>query len=144
VKLNFLRYIFNLKQRYPQDKAIFGGDFSMITSLTEKRGGIRKLNRDSEAFLDFIRLANLVDFPQKSGAFMWKNKKGGDRQIASRMGRFLVTKSILLDGISVESDILPNGGLDHWPITITTAIQGTPRNKPFKFGNFWLTHLEFI
>lgn len=143
-KLLFLRSLFNLKLRYPQAKAIFGGDFNMITSLTEKRGGIRKLNRDFEAFLDFIRSANLIDVFPKSDAFTWNNKRGGERQIASRLDGFVVTESILLEGIIVESNILPSGGSDHWPITMTAAIQGTPRNKPFRFEKFWLTHLDFI
>ncbi|MCY6488100.1 hypothetical protein, partial [Actinobacillus pleuropneumoniae] len=79
--------LLNLKLRYHHAKAIFGGDFNMITPLTEKRGGIRKLNRDSAAFLDFIRLANLVDVFPKSGAFTWNNKREGKRQIASRLDR---------------------------------------------------------
>jgi len=73
-KLLFLRTLLNLKLRHPQAKAIFGGDFNMITTLTEKRGGIRKLNRDSEAFLDFIKSANLVDVFPRSSVFTWNNK----------------------------------------------------------------------
>jgi len=49
-----------------------------------------------------------------------------------------------VEGIIVESDILPSGGSDHWPISLTDAIQGTPRNKPFRFEKLWLTHLDFI
>jgi len=113
VKLLFLRSLFNLKLRYPQEKAIFGGDFNMITSLTEKRGGIIKLNRDSEAFLDFIRSFNLIDVFPKSSTFMWNKKRGGEKQIASHLDRFLVTESILLEGIIVELDILPSGGSKH-------------------------------
>lgn len=55
----------------------------MITTLTEKKGGIRKLNKDSEAFLDFIKTTNLVDVLPRSGAYTWNNKRGGERQIAS-------------------------------------------------------------
>jgi len=114
--------LLNLKLRYLQAKAIFGGDFNMITTLTEKRGGIRKLNRDFEAFLDFNKLANLVDVFSRSGVFTWNNKRGGEKQISSRLDRFLVTEGILLEGIIVESNILPSGGLDHWPITLIAAI----------------------
>jgi len=55
----------------------------MITTLTEKRGGIRKLDKDSEAFLDFIKSANLVDIFPRSGAFMWNKKMGGEKKIVS-------------------------------------------------------------
>lgn len=116
----------------------------MITTLLEKKGGIRKLNKDSEAFLDFIVSTKLVDIQPKSGAFTWNNRRGGERQITSRLHKFLISESILLEGVIVESDILPSGGSDHWPISLIAAIQGTPRNKPFRFEKFWLNHLDFI
>lgn len=49
----------------------------MITSLLEKKGGLRKLNRDAEAFTTFIDRAKLVDVPPKSGRFTWNNRRGG-------------------------------------------------------------------
>eukprot|EP00253_Pinus_taeda_P030366 PITA_30366 len=101
------------------------------------------LNRDTKSFKDFIKSAKLVDIFPKSGAFTWNNKRGGDRQIASRLDRFLVTETILLEGITVDSDILPSGGSDKWSIIMNVTIQGTPRNKPFRFEKFWLSHPEF-
>ena len=94
----------------------------MITTLMEKKGGIRKHNKYSEAFLDFIKTAKLMDVHPKSGAYTWNNKRGGERQIASRLDRFLISESILLEGVIVESDIVPSGGLDHWPISLIAAI----------------------
>ena len=85
----------------------------MITSLMEKKEGIKILNNDIKTFKYFIKAANLIDVSSKSGDLTWNNKKGGDRQITSRLDRFLVTETILLVAITVESDILPNGGLDH-------------------------------
>lgn len=64
--------------------------------------------------------------------------------ITSRLDRFLISESILVDGITVESDILPSGGSDHWPISLIVEIQGTPRNKPFRFKKFWLEHPNFL
>eukprot|EP00253_Pinus_taeda_P036718 PITA_36718 len=142
-KLLWLRALSNLQQRYPQAKAIFGGDFNMITSLREKKGGIKSLNRDSETFKDFIKSTRLVDIFPKSGTFTWNNNRGGDRKIASRLDMFLVTETILLEGITVDSNILPSGGLDHWPIIMNAAILDAPRNKPFRFEKFWLSHPEF-
>eukprot|EP00253_Pinus_taeda_P026765 PITA_26765 len=49
-----------------------------------------------------------------------------------------------MDGIIAESDILPSGGSDHWPISLIVEVQGTPRNKPFRFENFWLDHPNFL
>eukprot|EP00253_Pinus_taeda_P008283 PITA_08283 len=117
--------------RYPRSKCIIGGDFNMITTLLEKKGGLRKLNKDAEAFTSFIDDVKLVDILPKSGNFTWNNRRGGERLIASRLDRFLISENIIMDGITVESNILPTGGSDHWPISLTVAVQSTPRNKPF-------------
>eukprot|EP00253_Pinus_taeda_P021967 PITA_21967 len=49
-----------------------------------------------------------------------------------------------MDGILEESDILPSGGWDHWPMSLIVAFQGTPRNKPFRFEKILLDHPNFL
>eukprot|EP00253_Pinus_taeda_P008550 PITA_08550 len=143
-KISFLNSLNKLIARYPRSKCIIGGDFNMITTLLEKKGGLRKLNKDSEAFTSFIDNVKLVDILPKSGNFTWNNRRGGERLIASRLDRFLISENIILDGITVESDILPTGGSDHWPISLTVAVQSTPRYKPFRFEKLWLDHPNFL
>ena len=46
-KINFLDALTRLIIRHPRSKCILGGDFNMITTLLEKKGGLRKLNRDA-------------------------------------------------------------------------------------------------
>ena len=41
----------------------------MTTSLGEKKGGIKTLNKDAEAFNNFIRATNLVDILPKNGLY---------------------------------------------------------------------------
>eukprot|EP00253_Pinus_taeda_P012046 PITA_12046 len=86
----------------------------------------------------------MVDIHPKSGLFIWTNRRGEDRLIASRLDRFLISESIIMDGILAESDILPSGGSDHWPISLIVEVQGTRRNKPFRFEKFWLDHPNFL
>eukprot|EP00253_Pinus_taeda_P034616 PITA_34616 len=143
-KIKFLNSLTRLIERHPRSKCILGGDFNMITTLLEKKGGLRKLNRDAEAFTGFIDTVKMVDIYPKSGMFTWNNRRGGERLIASRLDRFLISESIIMDGITAESDILPNGGSDHWPISLIVEVQGTPRNKPFRFEKFWLDHPNFL
>lgn len=78
-KLLMLDYISKMQHRHSTAEAIYGGDFNMITSLEEKKGGVRTLNRDAEAFNSFIRAVNLVDMLPKNGLYTWNNKRGGDR-----------------------------------------------------------------
>eukprot|EP00253_Pinus_taeda_P032686 PITA_32686 len=143
-KLVFLESINKFMERHPNANFILGGDFNMITSLLEKKGGLQKLNRDGECFIDFIDNARLVDVYPKHGKFTWNNRRGGERLISSKLDRFLVSENLLLDGTVVESNILPSGGSDHWPISLMVEIPGTPRNKPFRFENFWVEHPNFL
>eukprot|EP00253_Pinus_taeda_P033845 PITA_33845 len=143
-KISFLNSLNKLIARYPRSKCIIGGDFNMITTLLENKGGLRKLNKDSEAFTSFIDNVKLVDILPKSGNFTWNNRRGGERLIASRLDQFLISENIILDGITIESNILPTGGSNHWPISLTVVVQSTPRNKPFRFEKFWLDHPNFL
>eukprot|EP00253_Pinus_taeda_P003585 PITA_03585 len=113
-KIMFLASLTNFIERHPDAKFILGGDFNMITSLLEKKGGLRKLNRDGEVFIGFIDNARLMDVYSKH------------------------------DGTVLESNILPSGGSDHWPISLVVEIPGTPRNKPFRFEKFWIEHPNFL
>ena len=142
-KRQLLKNISSLQHRHLNAKVIYGGDFNMITSLEEKKGGIRNLNRDAEAFTSFIRTTNLVDILPRNGSFTWTNRRGGDRHIASRLDHFLIFDSILLGGVTMESNIIPSGGSDHWPISLDATILGTPKNMPFHFEKFWLSHPNF-
>ena len=112
-KMMLLSNLTKLHQRHFNSSAIYGGDFNMITSLNEKKGGTRALGNDAIAFSSFIRDVNLVDGQPRTGNFTWTNRRGGDRLIASRLDRFLVSESILLEGNILYSDILPSGGSDH-------------------------------
>eukprot|EP00253_Pinus_taeda_P033102 PITA_33102 len=59
-KIHFLNSLKSLQSRYHASKIIMGGDFNMITTLLEKKGGLRKLNRDAGAFAEFIDTAKML------------------------------------------------------------------------------------
>jgi len=86
----------------------------------------------------------LVDTEKMNGTFTWNNKRGGASQVASKLDRFIISKDLLLTGLDLTASILPFGGADHWPIQLEASFIGTPRNKPFRFENVWLTHPDFI
>lgn len=92
---------------------ILGGDFNMITNLAEKKGGLRRLDKDAEAFSTFIEASKLIDVPTVNVLYTWNNKQGGNRQVASRLDRFLISESIMLQNLDMEANILPIRGLDH-------------------------------
>lgn len=66
-------------QHHGANHWILGGDFNMITTLEEKKGGLRRLDKDAEAFNTFIATSKLIDVPTVNGLYTWNNKQGGNR-----------------------------------------------------------------
>ena len=95
---------------------VVGGDFNLITSLEEKKGGRRCLEEECNIFCETIEGPSLVDITPGVGWFTWNNKRTGDRHIASRLDRFLISESIINLGSEIHSSTLSGRGPDHWPI----------------------------
>jgi len=142
-KLKLLTSLEELRERYPDMPWILAGDFNMIKSLTEKKGGTRTRGRDSIAFQNFINNMVLVDVEIINGTFTWNNKRGGTSQFASKLDRFIISEDLLLTGLDMSALILPFGGSDHWPTQLEATFMATPRNRPFRFENVWLSHPNF-
>ena len=123
---------------------ILGGDFNMITNLAEKKRGLRRLDRDAEAFSTFIAASKLIDVPTVNGLHTWNNKQGGNRQVTSRLDRFLISESMMLQNLDMEANILPIGGSDHWPVQLHFTNMIKPQNRPFRFERFWIDHPTFM
>jgi hypothetical protein len=142
-KQAFLRsfcYISNLTQH---NRWIVGGDFNIIRSLKEKKGGSRRLDRDSCDFNRLIDELHLIDLEASNGLHTWTNRRTRIHQIACKLDRFLISESLMLDGVAMESTILNLSGSDHWPIQLWVDVPATPGKKPFRFEQFWLDHPDF-
>lgn len=112
-KLRLLESLYDLRNRQNGIPWILGGDFNMIKSLSEKKGGTRVLNRDSSAFQAFTGNLKLVDPDSENGLFTWNNKRGGEAQVASKLDKFLVSEELMLINNEITARILPFGGSDH-------------------------------
>eukprot|EP00253_Pinus_taeda_P003282 PITA_03282 len=142
-KLRFIDSLMDLKARYADIPWILSGDFNMIKSLSEKKGGTRNISKDSLAFQNFMDSMKLVDIVSSNGLFTWNNKRG-ESLVASKLDEFIISKDLMLNNKEMAASILPFGGSDHWPVQLEVKGIGTPRNRPFRFENIWLTHLNFI
>jgi hypothetical protein len=58
-------------------------------------------------------------------------------------GSFLISETLLMEGLAMSASILDTSGSDHWPIQLSLDISGSPGWKPFRFERFWLDHPEF-
>jgi exonuclease III len=142
-KQAFLRSLSHLSSLTQHHKWIVGGDFNIIRSLEEKKGGSRRLDRDSEAFNSLIDDLRLIDIEANNGTHTWTNRRTGMHQIACKLDRFLVSEPLLMDDTAMESTILNRTGSDHWPIQLWLDVPATPGKKPFRFEQFWLDHPDF-
>jgi hypothetical protein len=73
-KRGMIRDLEDLKTRFNNLQWILAGDFNVITSLVEKKGGTRRLDRDVKEFPKFIDTTEMVDLKTKNGQFTWNNK----------------------------------------------------------------------
>eukprot|EP00253_Pinus_taeda_P010222 PITA_10222 len=141
---NFLKNLQTAWKLYPDNDWIIGGDFNIIISLKEKKGGIRRVDQSMELFSDTIEGLRLVDILTIKGVFTWNNRRGGRNQIASRLDRFLVSETIMNRDVFIEAKIMPALGSDHWSIRLEVDIKANLGKKPFRFETFWLRHLDFV
>jgi len=143
-KLRFLDSLMELRDRHVDVPWILCGDFNMIKSLSGKKGGTRTLSKDSTTFQTFIDNMKLVDTGMTNGLFSWNNKIGGESQVASKLDIFIISEDLMLTNKEMIVRILPFGGLDHWLVQLEVQGISTPKNRPFRFENIWLTHPDFI
>lgn len=115
-KLVFLEEICNTKDWVGRDHWIVGGDFNLIRSMKENKGGFRTLSNISGSFNKLIEELQLTNVRTTNRLFTWHNKQSGSRHIASRLDRFLVLESTLVGEGEIGGIVLPAAGSDHWPI----------------------------
>jgi len=122
---------------------ILGGDFNLITSLHEKKGGTRKLDAHSIRFSSIIQNLKLVDVRTDNGIFTWNNKRLGPQAVASRLDRFLLSESIVTAGGNFNALMIPSSGSDHWPIGLNWHGLDNQMGKPFRFEHCWFEDPNF-
>ena len=112
-KLKLLDSLEDLRDRHLGIPWILGGDFNVIKSLLEKKGGIGALNKDSLAFQTFTNNMKIVDMETNNGCFTWNNKRGGESHVASKLDRFIISEDLMLVDKEIIVRVLPFGSSDH-------------------------------
>ena len=125
------------------DHWIIDGDFNLIRSLEETKGGIRTLSGVSSSFNETIKDLHLVDVKTPNGFFTWQNKRTSPRHIASHLERFLVSKSVVIGEGEIGVVVMPAVGSNHWSIFLEWERLGEFVKRPFRFEKLWLTHPSF-
>lgn len=141
---NFLTHLQWLGNMHTKKLWLIASDFNMITSKEEKKGGLQREDVDMERFRETQSALKMIDINTNNGKYTLNNRRGGSRQIVSRLDRFLAIEHFLRKDIFYEAIILPCQGSDHWPIKLEIAMNNQNQNIPFRFEAFWLRDLTFI
>jgi exonuclease III len=139
----FLHHLEWISNQIDTQPWIPGGDFNMIIGLEEKKGGTCMLGNDSKHFHQTIDILNIINVEIDNHPFTWSNRCSRTHHVSSRLDHFLISESIMLDGLAWNATVIDTPGSDHWPILLSININGTPSKKPFLFEKFWLTHPDF-
>ena len=112
---------------------IMVGDLNITMNAKEKSGGVYGRDPMLKLVENLILTWELIDFKQKIGRFTWTNNRTIAANISSRLDRFLVQSSLLLDKKIISSSILPKITSDHKPIML--QIEDEETLAPSHFGS---------
>lgn len=143
-KENFIKNIRNLNKMHDEKFWLIARDFNLITSLEEKKGGIRREELEMEQFRDIQEELHLMDIPTINGRYTWNNRRGGNRKITSHLDRFLATENLINRYVYYKSSILTCMGSIHWPIRLDVDMKQGKTKRPFGFEAFWLRDSTFL
>ena len=90
----------------------------MITTLREKKGGRRVLDKYQEEFRELLAHNPLVDLKRGDEWFTWNYRKGGEHLVASRIDRFQVLENIVRGSREIRVSVLPIAGSYHSQISL--------------------------
>ncbi|XP_057871702.2 uncharacterized protein LOC131078076 [Cryptomeria japonica] len=120
------------------------GDFNAILDIDEKVGGLRKPLKVMEDFRDFVSNCKLIDIIPKNGKFTWTSRRLNFANISERLDRFLVGERWISCNYSLETEIVPQIGLDHLPISLSIAQDTRSKKNYFKFLSMWWWDEKFL
>ncbi|KAF7849562.1 hypothetical protein BT93_L0631 [Corymbia citriodora subsp. variegata] len=120
---------------------IVGGDFNAIWDPSDRQGNPDIWHPSFDEFKECLFQAELDDLHYTGFRFTWSSYSGENRK-QWKIDRVLVNNKWSSEYSYSEASFLPPGISNHTPMLVRILANRT-RKKPFKFFNFWMTHLDF-
>lgn len=98
--------------------------------ISERRGVLASIKRDSYFFNNLIRDLNFNEIPVNGGSFTWSNHTISPSM--AKLDRFYVSKSWIASYLLTRAKILPSNVSDHVPIHLV-ADWDVKCTKRFRF-----------
>ncbi|KAL9666266.1 hypothetical protein QQ045_000592 [Rhodiola kirilowii] len=119
------------------------GDFNVISSWTEKKGGARRGGGAITEFNDFQIHAGLSDAGFSGNKYTWSNNQTEANQIWLRLDRLLVNGPAMAALPELQVQHLARLASDHCPLLISLG-DSIRRPSSFKYLHIWHGHADFL
>ncbi|CAN0886591.1 Transposon TX1 uncharacterized 149 kDa protein [Linum grandiflorum] len=125
---------------------IIFGDFNIVTTSSEKSGGLPICPLPVHKFRTFINDLGLVDIGFTGPPFTWSNRSHTPSSVIEcRLDRFLISPEVLSNFETAKVHHLTDVGSDHRAISLQLSPPVTAHHhSTFRFGNRWLSNPEVM
>ncbi|KAF5458875.1 hypothetical protein F2P56_022870, partial [Juglans regia] len=129
----------------PADDWVVAGDFNIIRSDAERRGGRPRSTAAMEEFNHFINLGGLQEMTFMGGPFSWCNGHASLTRSWVRLDRILMNNSCATNYPSACMEYLSRSSSDHAPMVMWLDKPSTRYGpSPFRFQEMWTRHEDFL
>lgn len=118
------------------------GDFNVIISCANNRGGRRFATTSRGGFQGVVDNNALIDIGFRGNSFTWSNKRVGAANIQERLDRGLANELWKVQFPHAFIHHLPASQSDHCPLLLRTNPSPSLLMHPFKFETIWADILE--
>jgi len=122
---------------------LLGGDFNVISSISEYRGNAFPELGSISDFSDFIIDNSLIDLATMGGQYTWHGTRNSGT-VWKRLDRFLMNPALRDYFTEIRILVLARTTSDHSPILLCGANSELPCPKQFRFQSMWITHSGFM
>ncbi|KAF5475502.1 hypothetical protein F2P56_007302 [Juglans regia] len=128
-----------------EDPCLFPGDFNIIRSDLERRGGGSRLIAAMDDFNRWIHKGGLIYLNSHGSKFSWCNGQHGLARAWAKLDRVLLDANLMSTFPNATCSYLPRTTSDHCPMLIEFLKDPYSYGpSPFRFQQMWVKHLEFI
>ncbi|XP_041024617.1 uncharacterized protein LOC121265149 [Juglans microcarpa x Juglans regia] len=128
-----------------EDPYLFAGDFNIIHSDLERRGGRSRSIAAMDDFNKWIHEGGLIDLNSHGSKFSWCNGQRGLAKAWAKLDRVLLDANLMSIVPNVTCSYLPRMTSDHCPMLIEFLKDPYSYDpSPFRFQQMWVEHPEFI
>nr|XP_027071629.1 uncharacterized protein LOC113696407 [Coffea arabica] len=120
------------------------GDFNVIVSAEEKRGGLPFRPAEGWDFLDFMSQAGVFDVGYSGSCFTWCNNRHGRARIWKRLDRLLMNQVASNFALDFSIRHLSRDPSDHAPLLLSATTKLDNKPRPFRFLNFLASKPGFL